>query len=98
MSQAPDAAAWLARAKALCERALFNFDLADPQPDLGAAVACLRVAEGDLDASELGGFPFPGEPEAAVCICPAALLARDGYRGNCPTHAAARAYLTGTGG
>src|SRR6266511_3807196 len=72
---ATDPAVWTARAKALCERALSNFDEVDPQPDLGAAVACLRVAEGALDASELAGFPFPGEPDAtAVCTCPVDLL------------------------
>lgn len=96
---ATDPAVWTARAKALCERALSNFDAADPQPDLGAAVACLRIAEGDLDASELDGYPFPGELDSvAVCVCPDDLLARGGYRGSCPTHAAARAYLTGAGG
>jgi hypothetical protein len=56
-------------------------------------MACLRVAEGELDASELAGYPFPGEPTPTACICPAALLTRGGYRGSCPAHS--RAYQAG---
>jgi hypothetical protein len=94
-----DLAVWVARARALTERALFNFEADDPQPDLGAAMACLRVAEGALDTSELDGYLFPGEAESlTVCLCPADLLERGGYRGCCPVHGhAARAYLTGAG-
>jgi hypothetical protein len=83
------AAIWTQRAQRLLEAALGEvIDGVDAIPTVEAAAAALRIACGELPAEELEGYPFPGEERTGpACICPPDLLARGGYRGNCPaTH------------
>jgi hypothetical protein len=51
---------------------------------LSAAIACLRVAAHELPPEELEGYPFPGEEQDVECICPPEMLARGGFKGDCP--------------
>jgi hypothetical protein len=71
---------WHARAKAAVEAALFEMDDVDVIPGLSYAMACLRVANGELP-------PFELDELELACTCPPDLLDRGGFRGGCPVHA-----------
>jgi hypothetical protein len=76
---------WAIRAERLLEQALDEVrDDTDALATVDLALACLRVEAGDLPADEMDSYTFPGEE---VCICPADLLERGGFRGGCPVHA-----------
>jgi hypothetical protein len=71
-------------AERLLEQALSEVrDGHDAIPTVGAALAALRIAAGELPPDELG-FMFPDRD--AACICPPDLLERGGFRGGCPVH------------
>jgi hypothetical protein len=80
-------ALWDGRAKRLVEQALAEWESEEQHATLSAALACLRIADGDLPPDDLDGYPFPGEPEdLSGCICPPEMLARGGFKGRCPVH------------
>lgn len=79
--------AWSLRAQEALEQALAEvIDGIDAIPAVSLAMACLRAEDGTLAAGEMEdleeGYSEP------VCICPPDLLARGGYKGGCPVHAA----------
>lgn len=79
---------WTGRAERLLEQALDDARSGvDAIPTATAALAALRIEAGEMPATELDGYPFPGEDEdPAGCICPPDLLARGGFRGGCLVH------------
>ena len=82
----PGMTIWSDRAERLLEQAIGEVhDGTEPIIIVSAALAALRVDIGELPASELDGYPFPGEPEdESGCTCPAELRARGGFRSSCP--------------
>jgi hypothetical protein len=80
---------WYARAAYLLQSAHDAVEAEeDALPAATAAVAALRIAEGTLDAGELGedgwnGLRWPDDP-GPVCICPPDLKARGGWTSACP--------------
>lgn len=82
---------WDARARRLVEHALAEWEDVEPHSPLGAALACLHIAEGALPPDELDGYPFPGEEPVVECICSPEQLARGGFRGGCPARGVAHA-------
>lgn len=76
---------WDARAGDLLNEALYQLRFGeDPIPAVSAALAALKIAVGELDATELA---FMFEEDGRPCICPPELLQRGGFVGNCPAHA-----------
>lgn len=84
----PERSIWLVRAERLLTCAIGEVqDETDALETISAAVACLKIAYGELPPEELVNYPFPGEGhEGPVCTCPAGMLARGAYRGDCPAN------------
>jgi hypothetical protein len=82
-------ALWDGRAELLVEHALAEWDEVEQHGTLALALACLNVATGDLPPDEFEGYTFPGEVPAVECICPPELLARGGFKGDCPARGVA---------
>jgi hypothetical protein len=93
-----DEPTWATRAERLLEQALDEVRGGiDALPTISAADAALRIEAGEMPASELDGYPFPGEDPPGHCICPPDLLERGGFRGGCLVHGSL-AILDGTEG
>jgi len=82
-------ALWDGRAKRLVEQALAEWEDVEQHATLSAALACMRIADGDLPPDELEGYPFPGEDPDVVCTCPPEMIARGGFKGDCPARGVA---------
>jgi hypothetical protein len=76
---------WGLRGAALLEQALYE-DGTDAIPTVSAALAAFRIEAGELPASELESYPFPGEDTSDPCTCPPGLRERGGFRSTCPAH------------
>ncbi|MFC4006581.1 hypothetical protein ACFOY2_05070 [Nonomuraea purpurea] len=84
--QSKTARTWQARAVHLLNQAITQIrDGEDAIPTVGAAMAVLRIEIGELPADELD-FLF-SDSRLNLCICPPDLLARGGFRGDCPVRA-----------
>jgi hypothetical protein len=89
MNAPREAAIWITRAEFVLEQALSESrDGYDAIATVSLAVAMLRVAYGEMDGSELEGYPLPGEEDGS-CTCPPELVLRGGFRGGCLVHATA---------
>lgn len=92
----PGESIWTARAARLLEQALDEIHSeADPLVTMDLARAALLIEAGELPASEVDGFPFPGEDDEDedaednsgdddLCTCPPDLMARGGWASTCP--------------
>ena len=85
-----DTETWGERATSALERALSDVrDGMDAMPAVSLAHACLRAEMGELGDTDLAALLTIFDADPPCCTCTREQLTRGGFRGGCPTHAAA---------